>query len=63
MMGNKARGTGFLISPNLVLTAAHNCFSTKIGIKNKNLKFYEASINESRSSSDGFIIGTKVKYP
>ena len=29
---NQVWGTAFLISPNLLLTAAHNCFSKKLGL-------------------------------
>jgi hypothetical protein len=30
-INNKSKGSAFLISPNLLLTAAHNCFDRGLG--------------------------------
>ena len=40
MNTNTGTGTGLLISPNLVLTAAHVVFDKKISKYNTNLKFH-----------------------
>ncbi len=31
-INNRLKGSAFLIAPNLLLTAAHNCFDPKLGL-------------------------------
>lgn len=39
-------GTGCLISPNIVLTAAHNIYNLRMKAYNKNFLFYLAACGE-----------------
>ena len=44
--GGAGLGTGCLISPNIVLTAAHNIYNTRMRAYNKNFLFYLAACGE-----------------
>ena len=46
--GRKVRGSGCLISPNLVLTAGHNIFNPKIGELNVDFEFLLAPYGTKR---------------
>ena len=45
-------GTGCLISPNIVLTAAHNIYNSRMRAYNKNFLFYLAVYGELRKAHE-----------
>ena len=60
--GRTIRGSGVLISPNLVLTAAHNVWCQNFGNKNINLKFYPGQRGFLQNPCECEIIYYPTKY-
>ena len=44
--GTTGMGTGFMISKNLVLTAAHNFYLSKTRVSDKSIKIYPGACGE-----------------